>query len=138
MDPRDCLGSLCIPNPGLPYTELVDIVHVAPKVFFVASCNIGDVFRSLFDIDLNTPDRVMVVPEGGPTAPVDLYWASLGWIQFAIEASKPNKSVFDALKKMNTWLENNAKTKNDAGEIVPVSIRFQAIGGNNGRNVFAK
>jgi hypothetical protein len=130
-DPRD-VGK---PEEEWNYTTAVDVLQSNPevKVIFIATCEVGDTFRSLWDINAGTADRALIAPSGGTTSLTKLNAAQEAWKRTIIamsnagSADKPRagKSVYRAINEDgNTWLAGQG-----------FSLRFEAIGGNQGRNV---
>jgi hypothetical protein len=112
---------------GLPFTIYKDKLVTKVKVVFIASCWVADLFKSLWDIDQDTPGRSLIVPLGNATSQADLYWAALAWQQIAISLSPvgtTGKSVFQAVKDANDWLAS-----------YHANLQFTVIGGQGGRDV---
>jgi Chitobiase/beta-hexosaminidase C-terminal domain/Glucodextranase, domain B/Bacterial Ig-like domain (group 2) len=114
---------------GSAFTDPLDQLSTSVKVVFVAACETADTFKSLWDITQNTADRALIVPIAKEITPVDIYAGAMAWS--VIETSLTNdgsgrrgKSVYDAVRDGNTYLEQNGQ-----------ALRFQVIGGNEGRNV---
>jgi len=115
----------CRPEPWT-FTRTIKEGMTVPtraKVVFVAACALGDVFRSLWGINDSTPGQVLIVPTVKGT---HLYWASQAWIEILMRLTDDrHMSVYDAVREVNdTYL-------NKPG----VTLRFQTIGANGGRDV---
>lgn len=115
------------------FTTAVDVLQSKVKVIFIATCEVGDTFRSLWDINAGTPDRALIAPSGGTTSMTKLNAAQETWMRMIIamsnagSAAQPGagKSVYRAVNEDgNVWLNRQG-----------FSLRFEAIGGNQGRNV---
>jgi hypothetical protein len=102
-------------------------------LIFIATCEVGATFRSLWDINDGTAGRALIAPSGGTTSMTKLNAAQEAWKRMIIamsntgSAAEPaaGKSVYRAVQEDdNTWLAGQG-----------FSLRFEAIGGNQGRNV---
>jgi hypothetical protein len=126
-DPRDVdpATGRCRPGPWI-FTHTIpegSTVSTRAKVIFIGACALGDVFRSLWSINDTTSSQVLIVPTVKGT---HLYWAALAWIEILMRLTdKRHMSVYDAVKDVNDTYLNRPD----------VTLRFQAIGANGGRNV---
>ena len=72
------------------YNEFIDVLDPKAQVTFIASCEPGTVFRSLWSINESTQDRALVIPEGDESTSTDLYWSAQAcWNQSAQESRAP-------------------------------------------------
>ena len=118
---RDLLGH-CRPLPW-QFTDSVaegDTVPVRAKVLFVASCALGEIFRSLWSIDEST-DQALIVP--APAFKMAyLNYAALALQQISIQLAK-HKTVGEAVDYANTYTLGNVQNL----------LQFTVLGGRNVR-----
>lgn len=114
------------PQYGLPgaLNEIVDVIDSNAKVVFIAACELGPLFLSLWNIDDNTTDRALIVPVGSETN-TDLFAATIAWKEIVRSLINDRKTVSDAVTSGNFLLQLNG---------VPASrLRFRVIGGQSVR-----
>jgi hypothetical protein len=149
----------CLSNPNLPvqsedcvtyartFARWVDKIYSHAKVIVLATCFVGEEILSLFDVTLNTKDKMLIVPEN-PSLMTDLvYAAQFGWPTIANELSLGH-TVGEAIKKANQCLPVNdngtpANPTDDTwvpdgtfrGPCSPNRVTWKRIGGSDGMRI---
>ncbi|HSC08396.1 MAG TPA: chitobiase/beta-hexosaminidase C-terminal domain-containing protein [Steroidobacteraceae bacterium] len=96
--------------------EVVDKVESRAKIIFIAACELGERFKSLWGIDENVTDRALIVPQGAGTQ-ADLVHSSGAWLRIA-EALANGKTASEAVVAANAFLQSQGWV-----------LRFQVVGG---------
>jgi Concanavalin A-like lectin/glucanases superfamily/Bacterial Ig-like domain (group 2)/IPT/TIG domain/Glucodextranase, domain B len=102
------------PNPELQYASLIQTLHptwqtadslpVNPKIVFIGSCEISDVFKQWWQIDTSTAGHALVVPSD-PSATTNLVSANAEW-ELIITYVSGKMNVGEAVTKANSVLVN--------------------------------
>ncbi len=119
-----------LPQKDWTHTKIVDRIESRARIIFVAACTVGPAFMGLWAIDDATPDRVMIVPQD-IHAVTNLKDAALTWLDALVYRTNESRrtgrrvSVAWIVYHMNTYLQSKG-----------LPLRFKAIGGNRGNNVY--
>jgi hypothetical protein len=112
----------CADPSAYVYTKLFDKIASNAKVVLIASCDIGDKFKSLWDINENSTNRSLIVPS--TLGSTDLFRAAKIFIatleSLVSGTAKHPRTVSDAVADGNTWGRNHG-----------ISLQFTPIGGGN-------
>ena len=110
-------------NPDLHYSNIVSLhsnwqtalsLPVNPKIVFIGSCEISDVFKQWWQIDALTPGHVLVVPSN-PNATTNLVSALAEW-QLIIKYVSGKMNIGEAVDQANLDLVN----QNSPGSWMPI------------------
>lgn len=102
---------------GLAFTIVVPTIRSAAKVVFIAACDTGPIFESVWG--LGASGRALILPVNEQT---DLYWAAQAWRIMARSLSQPNTTVGAAVAAGNAFLATEDRT-----------LRFKVVGDSNVR-----